>query len=182
MAPLVASEGHTMRALISNFAWTRARHYFLICAAAATAAPGVDAMDTPLLTLAKATRPAREVPMFGTPTTIPAYEYAEIMVTNIFEEPIELTARVGPQRAFVPIVKRATGEVVSSGENFGVTASVVAKEQSLLVPPGMVKTISIYPWETVPREERIPGTYYLRVQLRYRDKLWESNEIEIKYK
>jgi hypothetical protein len=144
------------------------------------ATSGLFAMEKPMLMLNKKNRSPERFTFGNNVVDAAAYEYAEVTIHNIFKEPIELRYRVGPQEHFTPVVRNENGEVISTGTNFGITASILREERSLTIPPGGFQTFEIaYPWETVPTEKLKPGVYYLRVQFRRDGGIWESNEIPI---
>jgi hypothetical protein len=137
----------------------------------------------PLLSITKATRSAEQIKIGDNTVQLSKRDYAQLTIDNGLTEAIDLRYTVGPEQHFTPVVRRKTGEVVSSGHNFGVTVSLLYPERTLTIMPGQSHRIDLwYPFETVPTEKNEAEEYYFRVQFHHKGKVWESNEIEINYK
>src|SRR4051812_352891 len=141
--------------------------------------------ESPLLTLVKRTQSAQKdvgIGSIGGALDLPAYEYPELTITNTSGVLMELPYNMHICQYFTPTVRRESGELVSSGRNLGRTLSVLTPGR-LTIGSGESQKIRLDMWsESVPTEKLTPGTYHVRVQFQYGGRLWESNEIEIRYK
>jgi hypothetical protein len=131
----------------------------------------VQAGETFVLTLKKKTQDTKRVQVAGTELDLHPYQFAEVLLTNTLDEPLELEYNTG------------IGEVASRGCNFGYARSPSSLKATVLIDPGASRKFELrMPLETVPPEKLKSGVYYLRVQLHHKGKVWESNEIEIDHK
>jgi len=143
------------------------------------------AADKSMLGLERHTSKAQVFRVLNEFSELAPYEYGEVTINNLLTEPMVLRYKRKPSAYFIPLIRNGSGELVSSGQNFGVSDSMVGADtwHSQTIAPGASSKISFhYPLETVPDEKRKPGVYYFRVQFRYDGKVWESNEIEINHK
>jgi hypothetical protein len=124
----------------------------LSCMLPLFAAPLVQAEQTSVLVLKMRVQAAERGQLFGSSVDFPAYEFAELLLTNNLGEPLEFEydTALGADGRFVPIVRDHSGAVVSTGCNFAYSRSP-------------------------------PGAYHLRIQFHRNGTVWESNEIEINH-
>ena len=141
---------------------------------------GFSAADEPLLTLSKKTAPARKTDIAGQVVASPAYDYGVIVLRNRLREPVTLSWNIDEDQNFVPVVRNSAGRVVSNGSPFGFARAPRGKLEERTVPPGKDHTIEAHMlFETVSKEHRKAGTYFIRVQFSIGKSLWESNEIRV---
>jgi hypothetical protein len=144
---------------------------------------GTSAAEKPLLTLSKKTALERKTEIAGQVVTIPGYDYGIIELHNRLSTPVELSWNIHEDQNFVPVVRNAAGQVISNGSAFGFARAPSAELKKHTVPPGNDYTIEAHMlFETVPQEQLKPGTYFIRMQLRVGQSLWESNEIRVEWK
>lgn len=146
-------------------------------------ASGVVAMGKPVLSLLKKSQGPQEATFLGSPSQTPGYEYAELTFNSPLSEAITLEYNIAEDQCFTPVVRDATGEVVSTGSPFGFLRAPSLEFKAITIAPRGTRTFEFrIPLETVPDEKRKPSTYHFRVQFRHNGRTWESNEIEITYK